>query len=398
MKRKENKIQRTFKFRIYPSKTQENILLEHIDLCRFTYNTLLQELNNQKEIDKSQIQGIIPDLKICYQELNKAYSKTLQYESYRLFSNLSALSKLKKNGKKTGRLRFKSKNSFKSITYNQSGFKLIKVNKRLNKLHLSKIGEIPIRTHRESKGKIKQVTIKKYYSNKWFACLSCEIDRKEIKQKINKQIGIDLGLTNYISDSDENYFPNHKFLNKSLEKLKIEQRKLSKKQKGSNNRNKQRLKVARLHEKIENQRNDFLHNLSRYYINNYNLIAVENLQIQNMIQNKYLSRSISDASWFKFIQMLEYKAESAGIKVIKVDPRGTTQECSNCNKIVKKELFNREHNCDCGLNINRDYNSALNILKKATVGRTGSNAWGKPFYEKALGKNKTYSDSMNQEP
>ena len=289
------------------------------------------------------------------------YSKTLQYECYRLFSNLNALSQLKKKGKKIGSLRYKSKNSFKTFTFNQSGFKFIQ-SKRLQKLHLSKIGDISIRAYREIKGKIKQITIKKYPSGKWFACIFCELKKEELKKiSLNKQIGIDLGLTNYIYDSDGNHFDNPNFRNKSLNILKKKQRKLSKKQRGSKNRNKQRIKVAKLYEKTENQRNDFLHKLTRTYINNYSLIIVENLQIQNMIRNNKLSKAIADASWAKFIQMLEYKAESAGVQVIKVNPRGTTQECSDCGIIVKKELKDRVHNCPCGLNIHRDYNSALKI-------------------------------------
>ncbi len=384
---KREKIQRTYKFRLYPNKNQENRLLENKELCRFTYNLLLEEFNNQEVKDRAEIQALIPDLKICYPELNKVYSKTLQYECYRLFSNLKALSRLKKKGKKVGKLRFKSRDSFKSITYNQSGFKFIKSKKRLQRLQLSKIGVIPIRAHREIQGKIKQITIKKYPSGKWFANITCDnLFEKKLYQKEsnNKQIGIDLGLTNYAYDSDNNHFDNPKFLNKSLKVLRKQQRKLSKKQKGSKNRNKIRLRVAKLHERVENQRNDFLHKLSKYYVNNYNLIALEDLQIQNMLQNKYLTKSISDSSWSKFIQMLEYKAESAGVQVIKVDPKGTTQECSNCGKIVKKKLSDREHNCDCGLKINRDYNSSINILNKSTVGRTGSNVWGDASMETSM--------------
>ncbi len=378
MLKKEKMQRRTYKFRLYPNKQQEQILLNQTDLCRQTYNFLLQELNNQKTIDKSQIQGIIPDLKICYPELNKVYSKTLQYECYKLFSNLTILSKLKKKGKKVGGLRFKSKNSFKSIVYNQSGFKFIKSDKRLQKLQLSKIGEILIRAHREIEGEIKQITIKKSSSNKWFANITCDnfFEKKFNQKESNKQIGIDLGLTNYVYDSDGNHFDSPKYLNKSLENIKKKQRKLSRKQKASKNRNKQNIEIAKIHEKIENKRNDFLHKLSRYYVQNYDLIAIEDLQIHSMIKNNKLARHIHDSSWAKFIKMLEYKAESASVQVIKVDPRGTTQECSNCGKMIKKKLWNREHNCDCRLKINRDYNSSINVLNRATVGRTGSNVWG----------------------
>ncbi|MBI2671475.1 IS200/IS605 family element transposase accessory protein TnpB [Candidatus Woesearchaeota archaeon] len=384
MTKKENKLQKTYKFRLYPNKSQGFKLLETLELCRQTYNILLSELNNQKVIDKSIIQGTIPDIKICEPKFKRLYSKTMQYESYRLFSNLHTLVQLKKKGKKVGSLRFKSKKSFKSITYNQSGFNLIKTGKRYQTLHLSKIGEIPVRAYRDIEGKIKQIAIKITNSGKWFANITAESGKQNKKLVNSKQVGIDLGLTNYVYDSDNNHFDNPKYLNNSLNKLKKLQRKLSRKQKGSNNRNKQRLKVTKLHETIENQRNDFLHKLSRYYINNYNLIAVENLQIQNMIKNRFLSRSISDSSWAKFIKMLEYKAESAGIQVIKVNPRGTTQKCSNCNTIVKKSLKDREHICPCGLHIHRDYNSALKVLKDATVGSTGSNVWGNVSAETSM--------------
>jgi putative transposase len=127
------------------------------------------------------------------------------------------------------------------------------------------------------------------------------------------------------------------------------------------NRMKQRTIVAIIHEKINNQRNDFLHKLSTNYVNNYGFIAVENLKVSNMVRNPYLSKSISDASWSRFIQMLEYKAESAGVQVVKVEPRYTTQKCSNCGDVVRKSLSQRTHRCKCGLTLPRDYNSAINI-------------------------------------
>ena len=140
-----------------------------IELCRQTYNILLGELQEQKIIYKTQIQGIIPDMKICDSRFKKLYSKTMQYECYRLFSNLRALSQPKKRGRNVGSLRFKGKGWFKTFTYNQSGFKLIGTNKRYNTLRLSKIGDIPIRCHRAIKGQVKQVTIKHEQTGKWVA-------------------------------------------------------------------------------------------------------------------------------------------------------------------------------------------------------------------------------------
>ncbi len=123
--------------------------------------------------------------------------------------------------------------------------------------------------------------------------------------------------------------------------------------------------MAGVHEKIINQRDDFLHKLSRHYVNNYGFIAVEDLQIKNMVKNHHMAKSISDASWSKFTRMLCYKAERAGGTVVKVEPRGTTQTCSNCGAEVHKELWNRTHKCECGLETDRDYNAAMNILKRA---------------------------------
>src|SRR3989338_6057170 len=195
----------SYKFRLYASKKEETKLMETLDLCRQTYNFLLQELNEQKLIDKSQIQGIIPDLKICEPKFNKLYSKTMQYECYRLFSNLRSLSKSKEKRNKVGSLRFKGKNWFKTFTYNQSGFKLIETGKRFQTLKLSKIGEIPIKCHREIKDKIKQVTIKHEASGKWFASIAEETD-KEIKpiNNITNVVGIDVGLDNFVYDSSGN--------------------------------------------------------------------------------------------------------------------------------------------------------------------------------------------------
>lgn len=305
------------------------------------------------------------ELKKEHPDLLNVYSKTLQYENYRLFSNLRALSQLKKNGKKVGRLRFKGKHWFKTFTYNQSGFKIIEHDIRYDTLHLSKIGDIPFIMHRNIQGKIKQLTIKHMPSGRWFVSVTAETMEKIKKTANSKKVGIDLGLNNLVYDSDGNKINHPRYMNRSLEKMKKEQRKLSRKKRRSNNRVNQRVKVARIHEKIVNQRDDFLHKLSRHYVDNYGFIACENLNIRNMVRNHYLARSIIDASWSRFTQMLEYKAERAGVRVVKVEPRGTTQTCSHCGRIVHKKLWNRIHECECGLTIDRDYNSAINILNKA---------------------------------
>ena len=357
------------KFRLYPSKEIEDKLLENLELHRQTYNILLSELNNQKEIDKSQIQGIIPDMKICDSRFKKLHSKAMQYECYRLFSNLQALRKSKEK-RKVGRLRFKGKGWFKTFTYNQSGFKLMQTGKRHQTLWLSKIGNIPIRCHRNIKGKIKQITIKRESPGKWYASVIEERNITIIKKPIKKVVGIDLGLNDIVYDSDNNKVSNPRHLKKTADKLAKYQRKLSKKKKGSNNRLKARLKVAKQYEKLVNSRDDFLHKLSRYYVNNYDAIGMEDMPIINMVHNK-LAKHILDACWGRFRQFISYKAENAGKLYVPVNYRGTTQRCSQCQEIVNKELWEREHRChNCGFIVLRDYNSALEI-KRLTLKKIG---------------------------
>lgn len=355
-------MQITSRFRLYPNKEIESKLLDNLELHRQTYNTLLAELNRQKEIDKSQIQGIIPDMKICDSSFKKLHSKAMQYECYRLFSNLRALSK-SKGKRKVGRLRFKGKGWFKTFSYNQSGFKLIQTSKRCQTLWLSKIGNIPIICHRDIKGKIKQITIKRESSGKWYASI---IEEKNItipRHKIKKVVGIDLGIIDLVYDSDNHKVINPRHLKKKAEKLAHLQRKLSRKKKGSNNRIKARLIVARGYERLVNTRDDFAHKLSRHYINTYDAIGMEDMPIINMVHNK-LSKHILDACWGRFRQFISYKAENAGKLYLPVNYKGTTQRCSQCQEIVNKELWDREHKCpNCGFIAPRDYNSALEIKR-----------------------------------
>ena len=353
----------THKFRLYPNKQTENKLLETLEICRQGYNTFLGELNSQKVIDKSLIQGIIPDMKICDSRFEKAHSKALQYECCRLFSNLSSLAKLKKKGKKVGALRFKGKGWFKTFTYNQSGFKIKPTGKRLQTLWLSKIGSIPIRCHRNIKGKIKQITIKKEPSGRWFASV-CEERKITIpKQPIRKIVGIDLGIIDIIYDSNGNSITNPRHLKQRENQLKHLQRQMSKKKLRSNNRNRWRIRLARQYERLTNTRNDFLHKLSRAYVNNFDAIGVEDMDVTRMVHGN-LSKSILDAGWGQLRQYMAYKAENAGKLFIPVDYRGTTIRCSRCGADNPKGLSEREHNCwNCGFAVPRDFNSALEIKR-----------------------------------
>jgi putative transposase len=352
---------RAYKFRLYPTKKQQEILFKQLNLCRFTYNHLLEELSRNKS--KKHIQHYILDLKAKYPDLKQVYSKTLQYECYRLFSNMTALKQSRKKGNKTGRLRFKGRDWFKTICYNQSGFKLINQDKRYNLLHLSKIGDIRLLQHREIEGKIKGIIIKRKVDS-WEAHIIT--DGKYKIEKGNKVIGIDLGVVSFLTDSKGNKVSSPLYYKQSLSQIKTLQQGMSRKKKGSNNRYKARLKVAKLHEHITQQRDDFLHKITTKLVNKCKLIAVEALHIRNMQQSAYNSRNINDSSWGKFLQMLGFKAESAGCQVVKVDPMNTTKECSACGNKQDMPLYKRQYNCQyCGMSLDRDTNSAIIILRRA---------------------------------
>ena len=318
----------TQKFRLYPTNEQEEKLLFILERCRWLYNKLLSIINECEGIPpKRKMQSMLPKLKEQREELKEVNAKTLQMVVFMLYNNLKVLAELKKKGKKVGKLRYKKYGKFKSFILNQSGFKIIETGSRLDKLYISKVGEVPIRIHRPVEGRIKQVIIKRYGSGEWFALL-CVEETETTKKEIKSVIGIDLGIKRFLTDSDGRVIENPRFYEQDLERLRKEHRKLSRKKRGSKNWLKQLRRLCKVYEKIERKRDDFLHKLSRFYIDNYDLIVVEALKVENMRRNHNLSAQISDASWGKFLRFLSYKAARAGKTVVKVSPRGTSEGLS----------------------------------------------------------------------
>lgn len=233
-------------------------------------------------------------------------------------------------------------------------------------LHLSKIGWIEIRQHRDfpQNSKIKQVIVTKSKSERWFVCITVDISESPVdipKISFSRSVGIDVGVKSFAYDSNGNQTPNPKNFQKMLKPLARVQRKISRRKKGSNNRLKSILQMQKIHEKIANKRKDFQHKLSTQYAKNNDVVFVEKLQKLNMVKNHRLSRSIMDASWGTFLQKLEYKCKM----VIEVPARNTTIDCSRCGNKVPKSLAVRIHRCNfCNLVIDRDYNASINILNK----------------------------------
>ena len=302
----------------------------------------------ERRLSRKDTQALIVRLKAEKPELSLVYSKVLQMVNYQLWGNIKALSVMKKNGRKVGKLCFKGK-WFKTLNYNQSGFRL-----EGKKLVLSKVGAISIRLHRQIEGMVKGVSIKRELSGKWFAIFQVESLKPNCLPETGKVIGLDMGVKYFLSDSDGRHIENPKLYDRSLERLQKAHGFLSRKERGSKNRARAKVRLARAYEKVVNQRGDFLHKLSKFYVDRYNVIAVEDLNITNMVRNHHLAGKILDASWNKFFQMLFYKAENAGRTLVKVNPRGTSKEYKY------------------GM-LDRDYNASLNILERGLAGL------GRPF-------------------
>lgn len=350
-------MQVNFRYRIYPSKEQITKLNQILSDCCFVYNKLLETKINAYKKDKISLSKF--DLDKLTKEFNiNVHSQVLQNISKRINDAFNHFfRRVKEKNGKVGFPRFKTLNRYKSITYPQSGFKFIS-DKRL---FVSKIGNIPIVLHRVPKGKIKTFCIKRT-SLGWFAIFSCEnVPIKKIEVEKN-HIGIDVGIESFVVLSNGTKIENPKFLIKSEKKLSRLQRRLSRKKKGSKNRRKAKFKVARLHQRIFNQRQDFLHKTSFNIVKQFKIISVEKLQIKNMVKNHYLARSINDVSWGCFVQMLCYKVERTNGRVVKVNPKNTSRTCSKCGDIQDIPLANREFKClSCGFVCHRDLNASILI-------------------------------------
>jgi putative transposase len=364
---------RAYKFRFYPDEKQTALLENTIKSCCFLYNSALQEREyayaaRQPLRCNDQINEL-PQLKKEFPEYSKIHSQILQDVLRRLdkaFQNFFGRVKRKKAGEriKAGYPRFKPAWRYNSFTYPQSGFEILSS----GHINLSKICRLRVFMHRKIVGRIKTLTIKRDRVGDWFVIITTELVDLKPKGEIRTALGVDVGLKNLVTLSSGEYVETPKFFRKSDKRLAHMQRELCAKKLGSKNRAKARVKLAKVHRRIERQRTDFLHKLSRALVDRADLLVFEDLQIQNIVKNRHLSKSINDASWNKLIQFSSYKASSAGKRVELIDPRGTTQRCSRCGNVVKKSLSDRIHRCPaCGLLLDRDLNSTFNMLEQ--IGR-----------------------------
>lgn len=347
---------KAFKYRIYPTKAQSELLNKHIGSCRFVYNLALEckqmaYAGNRVNLSCFDLVKQLPDLKTECTWLKEINSQSLQQSIVNLDTSFTKFFKGQANFPN-----FKKKTARQSFNVPQS------VIIESAKLIIPKFKEgIQIILHREIKGTIKQATISKTPTGKYFASILAETyvelpKKKPVKAKT--AIGVDLGIKTFLAASNGQQFDNPKFLRKSLSKLKYVQSKYSRK-KGK--RTKQ--KLAKLHEKVANQRKDFLHKTSATLIKNHDSICIEDLNVKGMVKNHSLALSISDAGWGEFVRQLEYKSEWYGKNIIRIgrfEPSSKT--CSHCGMINKDlTLDQREWTCVCGKVLDRDINAAINI-------------------------------------
>lgn len=355
---------KSYKFKLKPSKSVQAKFEQTIDLCRELYNSALQESRDAWKINKVSVnyyiqQAQLPEIKESRPEFKNIYSQILQDVLSRVSKTFDNFFRRFGKGDKVGFPRFKGMSFFNSFCYPQSGFKLIG-----DKLYLSKIGTVRLRLSRKIEGKIKTCTIKCEVDG-WFVIFVCENEKQPL-EKTGFSVGIDVGIKTFATLSNGEKIINPHFLLKAERRLKTAQRNVSRKKKGSKNRKKAIKLLQKKHLKIKRQRLDFLHKISTQLVHKFDDIAVESLHIKNMVKNHNLAKSISDASWATFLNLLTYKAENADKKVWKVNPRNTSQICSQCGEIIPKSLSERIHKCSyCGLTLDRDLNAAKNILVRA---------------------------------
>lgn len=355
---------RAYKYRIYPNKEQREYFAKCFGCVRFFYNHSLSDIKEVFE-KEHKFKNITPaEYKKDYVFLKEVDSLALANAQLNRNAAFKAFFRNQNNYPK-----YKSKRNEQSFsTNNQKGS--VKFSNDGKYLTVPKCKNIKVRKHRNFIGIIKTLTISMTPDGKYYVSLlvnECSITNKRIKST-EKCIGIDLGLKSFLVTSEEKKINNPKYFTKSQQKLALEQRKLSKMVKGSSNRNKQRIKVARLHKHIQNQREDFLHKISTKLINENQVICLETLKVKNMEQNKKIAKNIADVSWSRFIEMLKYKAKWYGRIIVQIPSTyPSSQLCYKCGyqNSITKDLSIRKVICPkCGSSYDRDANAAKNILRK----------------------------------
>jgi putative transposase len=402
---------KSFKYRLYPTKETEQTLCWTLDRARELYNAGLTErrdaynfhvrqhpnyydeptrkqLTKELVVNYSTQQNDLPEIKAElreeYQEIAAHVLQDVLRRLDKAFQNF--FRRVREGASEPGYPRFKGHNRYNSFTYpDGAGWKLTgeeQGKKIKGTLHLSKIGNVKVILHRKLEGKIKTCTIKREV-DQWYVVFSCEVDTPEKLPLSYEDVGIDLGVSHLATLSNGKMIEHPKYYRRGEKMLEKRQQALSRKKKGSHRCKKAGRAQASAHRKIARQRHDFSHKASRKLVKTYQLIVFEDIKVGNLTKHakpkqdetgKYLpngaaakgglNKSILDAGWGMFVDMCSYKAAKAGRTLLKVSPKYTSQICSNCGTVKKKDLSERWHSCDCGAELDRDVNAAINILER----------------------------------
>jgi putative transposase len=364
---------KTYKYRLYPSPVQLRLLEETLETCRRWYNTCLAERKDSWEqehrtVGKYEQLRHVKEYRRENENAGRVHSHILQVVVADLDKAFQAFFRRVKAGEAPGYPRFKGANRFDSFGLKEygNGFKIDG-----RRLKLSGIGRIRARWHRPLEGQIKTVRIRRTAGN-WYACFACEVPENPLSPE-QAAVGIDVGLHHLLATSDHEVVENPRWYQSEQQKLRVLQRRVSRRKKGGSRRREAVVALQRQHVHIANRRKDFLNKLANDLVARYGVIVLEDLPVRGMVRNRQLSKSILDAGWSYLKQRLVDKAVEADRRVIFVDPAYTSKTCNSCGaQFIDLSLADRWVACPCGLSMDRDVNAALNIL-----GRAGHALWDK---------------------
>ena len=356
---------KTYKFKLVPTAVQERKFRNWLGATRYVYNLCLEYKKSLYEsngisISKNDIQKELKDIKNETDWIGDVHSQVLQESTDKLFNAYDNFFRRVKKGETPGFPKFARKDSWNSFKFKQG----VKVHLNTNRVQLPKVGKVKFRKSQDITGDIKNASIK-YEADGWYVCITCEVDIKPFKPN-DKAIGIDLGIKDLVITSEAEVFGNPKTLYKWSNKLAKKQVELSRKKKGSNNRNKTKGELRIIHQKISRIRKDNLHKITSDIISENQAIICEGLNAKGMMKNHKLAKSIADASWSTITSMLEYKAKWNERSFLKVSAHYTSQDCNKCSyRNSELTLKDRSWTCpECLSEHDRDVNAAINILNK----------------------------------
>jgi putative transposase len=358
-------VRKTYKYRLYPTPEQAQALDTVLRHCRTLYNVALEGRKTAWErcgvsLNYYHQANELPDLKAACPEYGEVHSQVLQDVLRRLEKTFQAFFRRIQRGEKAGFPRFTGCNRYRSFTYAQYGNGAVVDG---GVLSLSKIGRISIRLHRPMEGTPKTVTIRREAAG-WYVAISCADVPIQPLPETGQETGIDMGLESFATLANGQPIFNPSYYRRAEAYLRRCQRRVARRRKGSHRRAKAVKILAKAHQHIANQRRDFHHQQAVKLVRAYDSIAYEELQVANMVRNHHLAKSIQDAGWSQFLNILTFKAASAGKRVQAVNPAFTSQRCSGCGVLVQKGLSVRWHACPhCGTSLHRDHNAARNILR-----------------------------------